>query len=157
MLIQTFADDLRIPDDTFVYRRVDWDRIGGRRSCPPGEVARLSGNAFQDYDEEKARELGYPGPCMSVALGVALLARGHTPRQAIEKYQGYGLARVSVAALRRLRRHNGSPCPQGVMAAPTEAEPWHGVVFDYEPGKRKGAVCTAICRVAQWEIPLING
>ncbi len=156
MPIAVFADDLRIPDDSFVYRRVDWDRIGGRQACTNGEIGKLSGNAFTDYPEEKAQAMGYPGPCMSVALGVVLLDRGDPPAKVIEKYPGYGLARIRVADLRRLQRLDESPCPQGVMASPTDAEPWHGVVFDCEPGMRKKAVRAAIARVAEWEIPLIN-
>ncbi len=147
--VKALIDDKQgIPDDLILYRRVDWDRIGGRPKCPPGEVARLSGNAFTDYKEDVARELGYEGPCMSVALGRVLEAFGFPSSKVIEEYEGYGLARVRVGDLRQLTRFDGSPCPQGVMASPTEKEPWHCVVFDYEAGQRKRAVCSAIVRVA---------
>lgn len=152
-----FADDPQgVPDDAFVYRRVDWDRIGGRAACPPGEVARLSGNAFADYPDERARAMGYPGACMSVGIALVLQARGLGSEQMIENYEGYGVARIRVGDLRRLTRSTGEPCPQGVMAWPTSSEPWHGIVFEPGGGARKRAVKDAIARIAAWEIPLVN-
>ncbi len=152
-----FVDDPEaVPDEAFLYRRVDWDRIGGRAACPPGEVARLSGNAFSDYPDEVARSMGYPGPCMSVGLGPLLLAAGVGPEQLIEHHEGYGVARIRVGELRRLARAAGDPCPQGVMAWPTPTEPWHCVVFALAGGARKKAVRTAIAKIAEWEIPLVN-
>ena len=152
-----FADDPEaVPDEAFLYRRVDWDRIGGRAACPAGEVARLSGNAFSDYPNAVARSMGYPGACMSVGLGPLLLVAGVGPSQLIEGHEGYGVARIRVGDLRRLTRSTGAPCPQGVMAWPTPAEPWHCVVFELADGERKKAVRAAIAQVAEWEIPLVN-
>ncbi len=92
---------------------------------------------------------------MSVASSLALTA-DIRPSDLLEGYEGYGLARIHVGALRSLQRADGSPCPQGVMPAPTAEEPWHCVVFDWEARPRKGAVQNAIAKVAEWEIPLIN-
>jgi hypothetical protein len=63
-----FEDDAeRIPDSAILYRRVDWDKIGGRDKYPPGATGTLNGNCFTDYPEWRALEMGLPGPCMSVA------------------------------------------------------------------------------------------
>ena len=153
-----FVDDQDgIPDDTVLYRRVSWDRIGGRQSCPSGEQARLSGNCFRDYPEDKAREMGYPGPCMSVGAETIFRQLGVDPRVMISGYEGYGLAAVTAGDLRGLIRSSGAACPQGVMLRGTVEEPWHAVVFDLGgSGKRPAAVCDAISRQAYWVIPLVN-
>jgi len=37
-----FEDDAeRIPDSAILYRRVDWDKIGGRDKYPPGATGTL--------------------------------------------------------------------------------------------------------------------
>lgn len=65
--VTELADDpAGVPDDAILLRRVDWDKIGGRDSCPPGKQAALNGNCFSDYSAAKAREYGFAGPCMSV-------------------------------------------------------------------------------------------
>jgi hypothetical protein len=144
-----------IPDDAILYRRVDWDRIGGREACPSGQEAKLNTNCFSDYPEVKAIELGYAGACMSVGADLYLIHNGKKPADMLDGYEGYGLAKVSAGSLRGLCKADGTPCPQGIKWSPTEAEPWHCVVFDLS-GKRTSAVQKAIVRVALWEIPLIG-
>ncbi len=156
-LFDAFVDDLvGIPDGAVLYRRVSWGILGGDKKCMPGQAARLSGNAFADYRENVARELDYPGPCMSVAVSTVLTALRLPPSKVVESYPGYGLARVRAADLRNLSRADGSACPQGLMLAPTKKEPWHCVVFDPQDPPRKGSVQKAIARVAEWELPLIR-
>ena len=149
-------DPTAVPDDAVLYRRVDWDRIGGFDRAMVGEPAKLSANCFQDYSEAKAREYGFAGPCMSVAIGKVLTDLGHEPQKVLEAYPEYGLARVRAGDLRALRKHDGSGCPQGIMLAETDEEPWHGVIFDLNERPRKGGAAKAIMRIAEWEIPLIR-
>jgi hypothetical protein len=151
------ADDpVGVPDDATLYRRVDWDRIGGRAKYGAGEVGRLNPNAFTDYDAVRAAGYGYAGPCMSVGTSTVLDALGKRPSVLLEGFPDYGLARVRAGDLRRLVRLDGTACPQGIMLAPTQAEPWHAVIFDLAGGKRTNAVAKAIVRIAEWEIELIN-
>jgi hypothetical protein len=155
--IEAFEDDLtRIPNEAILYRRVDWDKIGGRDSCPAGHAGQLNGNSFRDYQRDKALSMGYPGPCMSVGVSTVLESYGYDPTKLLEGFDDYGLARIAAGDLRKLTRINGDPCPQGIMLAATEDEPWHGVVFDLAEQPRIKPVCKAISQIATWEIPLIN-
>ncbi|MDX8036574.1 hypothetical protein SK803_40815 [Lentzea sp. BCCO 10_0856] len=151
------GDDNRevVPDEAILYRRVDWDKIGGKKGCAQGEEAEINGNCFSDYPEAKAIELGYPGACMSVGLGLVLLQKDKKPVDLLDGFDGYGLIRVKAGDLRNLRKLDGSPCPQGIKFSPTGAEPWHCVVFDLS-GKRTSAAKKAIAKVASWEVPLIG-
>lgn len=154
---ESFEDDTSgVPDATILFRRVTWDLIGGRERCAIGAEAQISGNAFSDYPELRARELGYPGPCMSVALEAKLREHGFGPERLILDHPGYGVVRIRVEDLRSLTRSNGEECHQGVMASPEETEPWHAVVFEPRGGQRQKPVKAAIAAVAQWVIPLRN-
>ena len=154
---QYFRDDLEIDDHVVVYRRAHWDKIGGRARATPGVEAKISPNFFSDYPEDAARKLGYEGPCMSVGLGSVLEELGLDPSVMLAGYDDreYGLTRTRVGDLRQLKRASGESCPQGIMASPTKAEPWHGVVFDLNYRPRKDPVRKAIARVSTWQIPLI--
>jgi hypothetical protein len=95
---------------------------------------------------------------MSVGVSTVLVRLGYSPDKMVENYPECGLACVSAAALRGLRKldKSQSPCPQGIMLAATEAEPWHGIVFDLAGGPRGGAARKAIFRVSHWVVPLVN-
>ena len=152
-----FEDDVvGVPNEAILYRRVDWDRVGGRDRCPQGASPKLNGNCFTDYALEKAVELGYPGPCMSVGVSTVLGARNCGPERMLERFPGNGLAEVRAGDLRTLKRPDGAPCPQGIMLAATDDEPWHGVVFDLAVGLKSAATKNAIARLATWTIPLVN-
>jgi hypothetical protein len=154
---EAFEDDrLAVPDAVILYRRVDWDKVGGRERCPGGESPRLTKNAFGDYSRDKAVELGYPGPCMSVAVSSIMLEQGQSPADLLIGFEGYGLAGIPAADLRGLERKSGNPCPQGIMLAATPKEPWHAVVFSYNAGMRSDGDRQAIADKAFWEVPLIN-
>jgi hypothetical protein len=155
--IRVFEDDrANIPDEVILYRRVDWDKIGGRDRCPRGQSGKLNGNSFTDYPADKAWSMGYPGPCMSVGVGTVLESYGYEPIKLLEGFDNYGLARIAAGELRKLTRINGDSCPQGIMLVPTKTEPWHGVVFDLLERPRIKPVCKVISQIALWEIPLIN-
>jgi hypothetical protein len=147
--VDSFTDDLvAIPDDAIVYRRVAWDRIGGQANCEVGAVATLNGNCFTDYPEPRARELGYPGCCMSVGVAKVLQEQGFGPEKMLERYPDEGLAWILAADLRKLEKATGEPCPQGLMLVPTDDEPWHGVVFDMATGRKSEAVKKAIAKAS---------
>jgi hypothetical protein len=158
MRVDAFADDLAaVPDETIVYRRVSWDKIGGRERCPVGCAANLRPNAFSDYPEAKALELGFPGRCMSIGVGIVLKGSGFRPEKMLERFPEEGLASMLAADLRKLTKGNGEPCPQGLMLAATDDEPWHGVVFDLTAGYKTEAAKAAIARISSWAVPLRNG
>lgn len=89
-----------IPDSAVLFRRVapplvDWDQ--------PDEEGRprLHSGAFQDYTDERARELGYPGPSMSVHLASVLAEFGRAPQDLLAEYgPAYGLVRFTAGDLR---------------------------------------------------------
>jgi len=93
---------------------------------------------------------------MSIGLGSVLSELGLSPEVMLEQHPGYGLTVTRVDELRQLKRGDGEPCPQGIMASPTEVEPWHGVVFDLTCRPRKDPVKKAIARVSTWQVPLVG-
>jgi hypothetical protein len=123
-----FDDEPAIAADERLYRRIfpdwiDWTKIDA------GGLPRIKRAAFQDYSAKRAVELGYPGACMSVGLGSVLAGHGREPLAMLEKVgQEYGLASLTAAEVRAR--------DQGVMAWPTEEEPWHAVVFSRLGPKR---------------------
>jgi hypothetical protein len=153
-----FADQLDvIPNDAVLLRRVDWDKVGGVDRFAGSLTPELIGNCFTDYDPVKARAMGYPGACMSVHIFAALGPEGLAGQ--IQRYPDYGFARLIARDLRELRRVDGTPCPQGIMARPTEDDPSHAVVFDLErmgESKRAAGVAKRIAAIADWEVPLIG-
>ena len=151
-----FVDSGSIADDVLLYRRVDWDKVGGPNKTPHGREARLNSNCFTDYPAAKAMELGFPGPCMSVGLSTVLDELGLEPSAMLSGYPDYGLAVVRAGDLRALKKGNGEDGPQGIMRSPTDAEPWHCIVFDVIERPRKEACKKAIARTATWCIPLIG-
>lgn len=149
-----FIDDLQaIPDDAVIFRRVpsdfvDWNALdhGGR--------PRLTGQAFQDYPEEVARDrYGLPGACMSVGVESVLLEHGNTPSRLLDGYDSsYGLARLRAGDLRNLCRNDGTSASQGLMPNATDEEPWHAVVFSQVSSKKNKTIQRLIAAVASWEI-----
>jgi hypothetical protein len=155
--VVVFSDDENIiPSEAVLYRRVTWDKIGGRDRCPSGMAGTINANCFTDYPSERALELGYAGPCMSIGISTVLKSSGFTPDKMLEGYEGYGLAQVTASEIRSLIRGDGSPCPQGIMLVETDMEPWHGIVFDLTDRPRKAGARKAMARVASWAVPLMN-
>ncbi len=158
-MTKPFADDsIGVPDEMVLFRRVDWDRVGGPDRVAPGETPLLTRNCFTDYPRELARQKGYPDACMSVGADPVLRSHGYRPEKMLENYAGYGLAEIRAGDLRQLTRLNGDPCPQGVMLWPTPEEAWHAVVFELDPASRprKKGVQAQIAVVARWTIPLVR-
>lgn len=154
--ITLLLDDVEgVPGDALLYRRIVWSKIGGRTHYVSGDTPSLNGNCFTDWPAAKALDEGFPGPCMSVGVSTVLDELGCTANEILAAYPECGLACVRAADLRGLTKADGAACPQGIMLAPTEKEPWHGVVFDMS-GQRGSAAKAAIARVASWIVPLIN-
>lgn len=155
-LLQLEDDVLGISDDEILLRRVPFTTLGGNNPSLAGTVAKLSPNAFRDRSTADAASYGFAGPCMSIAF-LSILTREHkTPADYIASFPDYGLASVTVGALRKLLKADGTPCPQGVMRAPKPDEPWHGVVFDLSGAERPDPVKKSIARSAVWEISLVH-
>jgi hypothetical protein len=158
-LIHLQDDPIGVPDGEVLLRRVAFDSIGGNRPAMNGQVAELSENAFRDYSSEKAAEMGFDGPCMSIGILSVLISEGRTAADWRDDWgKSYGIARFTAGQVRQLVLVDAAktPCPQGVMASPTDAEPWHGVVFDLSGVRRKASVCKRIKVCAEWEVPLIH-
>ncbi len=75
---------------------------------------------------------------MSVALGVLLIATELDPEIVLEGYPDFGLLSLSAGYLRSLHL--------GVVAEPTEAEPWHGSVY----GKKTGSIRDKLAAAGVW-------
>ena len=149
-------DDPNVADTEILYRRASWEKIGGRGKTEPGQIAKIHHNFFSDYPKEAAERLGYSGPCMSVGLHSVIEQSGHRPEKMLENFPEFGLLMITVGELRRLKRASGEPCPQGILASATLAEPWHGVVFDLESPPRRDPAKKAIAMAADWLVPLIG-
>lgn len=94
-----------------------------------------------------------------VVSASALTSAGKKPRDLLAEWgENYGIAKFTAGQVRQLVRADpgSTPCPQGVMASPTDAEPWHGVVFDLSGAERRSPVCKRIAVCAEWEIPLTH-
>jgi hypothetical protein len=82
---------------------------------------------------------------MSIAIASEVEKRGHTAEKLLELVdRRYGVVAVRMGTLRELG--------EGAMAWPTEAEPWHGIVFVADGSKRKRAVRSAIADSARWVV-----
>ena len=120
-----YLDDTNgIPPGSFILRRisaqwVDWETLNDRGQ------PRVTKEAVQFYDQQRAEQAGCPGPALSVV--VEHLAA--SPADLAEKYAGFGLARLSVD----LVRENGV-C--GVQLWPTDDESAHAVIFRVDGGNR---------------------
>lgn len=153
MAIALVDDPGQIPDGTVLYRRVDWNKVGGRPS-EPGTICRdLTPNFFTDAPPAVAARFDLERVCMSVGTSLYL---GDHPGRMVENLPGMGVVSFLAGAVRNLVDGTGQPIPQGVMLLPTREEPWHAVVFDLSKPKRSGGACKAIARVAHWAIPLVS-
>jgi hypothetical protein len=160
--LRLLIDDTAIDDDVILYRRVTWDQIGGRAEHEPGTTPAISANFFTDRPASVAKDFGFAGPCMSIGLAPVMgqlnldveailrseLLNGRDPSE-------FGVVSICVSDLRQLQKGDKTPRPQGVMAAPTAQEPWHGVVFDLTDEERAKPTRRAIAKIASWVIPLI--
>lgn len=117
-----YDDEPSIVDGDFLYRCVHPSYIDWDRTLADGPA--VSKQVFQDYSSVRALELGYPAPGMSVTLARLLEERGHTFRKLLDLFDdSWGIVELSVRAVRRLEPR------VGITLAPTEAEPWHAMIF----------------------------
>lgn len=124
-----------------VYRRVHPNWINW--ATDPPEIA---SGAFQDTTPERAEELGYPGPGMSVHRAAVLAELGMVPRDLLAGHEEFGLVGIRVGDLRANE--------MGVDPRPEEADPTHAVVFPVEDGrvKRSRGMQKRTRDAAHWEI-----
>lgn len=145
-----FLDDLtQIPDASVLYRLVVVQAGADR------DPTRLSNGDFQYQREDKARELGYEGPCLSVGVAHAMQAAGETldvmfrhrePREG----ELIGFARLRAGQVRQLIGADESPLPHGLMFGPGDYV-GHAVIFPLSQ-PRKTPTQKALCRAAEWAV-----
>ena len=134
----SFEDDESIDDDSFLLRRISPAHLNPSYVDAEGR-RRLTSQCFQDYSADAAKNLGLPGPCMSVGLEAILRGRSHEPQEMLREYPQHGLAELRTRDARRLTGPNGADWAQGIMANPTGSEPWHAVVFSKTTAKKTKA------------------
>jgi len=140
-------DPEEIPDDTTIFRRVLSDWVDWSSGQP-----RAKSIAFQDYPKDAAARRGLNGFCMSVGRG----GRVHDPALMVPDYDpAAGVTWFLAQELRELRNAAGGPIPQGLMPDPTEAEPWHAVVFSLDGRRKTGAMQSAMALLVRgrWAVP----
>lgn len=131
-----------IPDDAVLLRRVAPEFIDMDDLDEEGRP-RLSSAAFQDYQESRARELGYPGPAMSVHLASVLDESGKSAESVlVGQRPGFGLVRFTAGDV---RAHS-----MGVQRRPTEDDPAHAVVFATNRPKRSASQQKRVRDAAEW-------
>ena len=151
-MVTKLLDDLvGVPDDTVLYRRTDWGKIGGRPAEPDIESFDVTKNFFTDAPQSLADRYELERVCMSVGVSSVL---GAEPERMLAKWPGFGLVSMTAGELRGLKKGDGTPVPQGVMLFPTEDEPWHAVVFTLTGVKRDPSTCKAIAAIARVVVPL---
>lgn len=151
MAIQFVDDPDGVPDSTVLFRRTSWEKIGGRRGEPGSSFWGVTPNFFTDAPIQEAIRLGFARTCMSVGVSTVL---GDEPEKMLTRFPDMGLVAVTAGQLRSLQKGDGTPCPQGIMLAPTQEEPWHAVVFAVNEDKRSGAACKAIAKLCRVVVPL---
>lgn len=112
----------RNPEGLFVYRLIKPVDIDFDRTLADGPYA--SSGSFQDYTAEKAAELGYPAPAMSIGIGERHeLAEDPLRMLHALADKSYGLVRMRLAAVYQI-----DP-PVGIVLDPRDDAPWHGMIF----------------------------
>jgi hypothetical protein len=119
--VADYEDDHDIRDDETVLRRVPPQWI--KNDVTTNDLIPSSG-AFQDRKESGAMSVGLLSEIRARDLGPEVMLAGYGP--------AYGLVSLSVREVRALG--------QGVVRAPTDAEPWHALVFGPKPKKVQAAL-----------------
>lgn len=115
-------DEPEFDEDTPIYRvvrpiEIDW---ADQLADGPGAASR----AFQDYTVDKAQELGYAAPGMSVAIGPLLDELALEPTCMLQDFDdSHGIVVIRAGGLRTV-----DP-PVGIMRDPLVGRTWHGMVF----------------------------
>lgn len=113
-----YTDDLEgVPPGSMLIRLISPHFVDWAGGSPT-----LTTQAVQFYDQARAEKAGCPAPGLSVIVERLATTRD----QLLERYSGYGLARLPVDVVR------ASEC--GVQLWPTDDEPAHAVVFRLDGG-----------------------
>src|SRR6266568_7994270 len=141
--VHEFEDDESIDDNSILLRRVSPHHLNPAHVDADGR-RRLTSQCFQDYSADAAKDLGLPGPCMSVGLKLILQTEQRDPREMLRGFPQHGLAEVRAGDARHLTGPNGDNWAQGIMSNPTDSEPWHAVVFFVNTPKKTKGVMNAL-------------
>src|SRR2546429_4482721 len=150
LYVSPFNDDIvGVPNDGRIYRLIRPDWVDWDDNTQRGGGPHIRKVAFQDYKEEDAKEMGYEGPCMSVALGRLLIELGDDPAALpqLTTKSHYGVAWLNVAEVRSLPQ--GS---QGLQARPEPRIPWHGIVFCLTRPKKNDSIQRGLAAIAEWVV-----
>jgi hypothetical protein len=99
-------DDLAIPDEERLYRRLHFGQVSWNSD---GSVKKVGKNAFQDSLDGS--------PC-SIAIGGLLTSNGLEPNDLLAGHEAFGLAVFTAGDARE--------CGFGVVSTPRNNEPAHG-------------------------------
>jgi hypothetical protein len=140
--LRQLVDDSSVSDDDFVLRLIRPDTIDF--DPPP----RARSNAFQQHSEATAAEHGLAASCLSVSLESKWREAGGRVEDLLAQFSSsYGIVRLSVRKVRKLKLLSGEDQPQGVMRDPTSDQPWHAVVWDLS-GKQSRGTMRALANLA---------
>ena len=139
-----YFDDDGLANDAVLLRRIRPDWVRWDETGMAGQFPRITSQNFQDYSEEMAAHLGCPAPAMSVGLLAVLQTHGRVEADILVGYAGYGIASITVGDARRES--------QGVKPWPTDAEPWHALVFSRTSRIRSVGVRSRLAGIAVWRV-----
>ncbi len=123
-----YSDDLSIPDDAVLWRRVTPEQCV--KDTSSGEY-RPSSAAFKDHPD---------GSPMSVLLADEVEASGRSAESVLAAYKGYGLVAFTAGLVRELGL--------GIVRSPLDYEPAHAEVF----GRKTRSVRRTLARRCEWVI-----
>lgn len=135
---ENIDDDITIEDNDGILRRVpNWpDMIKFDKNM---NAYRATSACFSDKDDGKE---------LSITLEQPLLDSGATLQDAIAGDPRFGLARLTAGFV----RHAIAPA-QKLLRAPTQDDPYHGLVIGEKSKKAKKALAKAATLVIQPKIP----
>ena len=108
--------------------------------------------------EDKALELGYPAPAMSVALSSILLEEGVSPLRVLDRFaDNWGVAQFTVGDLRNVAPRLGLKMDSLDATGEFPEAPWHALVFSMDSAKIPKKDQTALRLVARVHTPPRRG
>lgn len=140
-----------IPNESVVYRLIHRSWIDWEQVTPSGPRIRSQG--FQDYTGERLQAAGCPSPALSMGLAVVLKTHGFDAHEMLHSVQfdsSYGVAALLAREVRALPGNHA----QGLMAWPTDAEPWHALMFCKYKEKKSPPISRELAALAakRWVI-----
>lgn len=138
-----YTDDLSIPDEEIVYRRIKIDDASVDRRVINSGRPRIKGGAFQDVTKpEQLEKWNCPEPAMSVFLASVLESHDDEPESLVRPGGGIGLVRTTAGAIRA--------ADQGIQRDPLAGEPSHAIVFAKLRRKKNRKEQSDLAHSAEW-------